>query len=673
MNLSFHSSDLKLLDIRQVCVFPDQCQMLLNEADRLFFTNDSGTGGQESSVVEAGKLYSRLCTRLSFISLLDSPASEKSNLLQAYERLQLTDALMIAGLAQLQSIHALAQARLNLIMAGHDMFGHDPEWVPRSSFGFYRAQVTNLLTYLQSVEKDANQYADKWAQASKDSSAIANSLNHNRSMKAQADDNISLLTGPNGILATTAIKISLHTPLLKEQHAALTVKIKDLADVIKRSVSVDPQAVLDALASVSMAPSLAFAAATAATTAYKSFTTVLDEQGSAVKKEYVVSNVLACGDSLSSLTNAYITASDGTFVVGDPGGAKLLATAESLEKIVTSFSSAIPQRFAKDITTQLRTYMVTVQTRNAAVLRYNAALQTLVQAIIDSKYYDKMCQSDSQQLMMMNPQLPAVSVWLNKMRINCQMDIMQRLNYQARAGRFWWLTTGIIKFAPPGPLLGSSDLKANFIRLEKQFYDNVEQSKTWSFFPADEKRKLGFIYEMSKAEIKTLKTEIVDEDKTDSTYGVILQGFDPNISSYFPGYKNVRLSQVRVWLPGARTQPDVTGRQLLHIEISHLGSEKIVSPSGEVFTFVHDPVTFKFEYDAAKVAKVTELGPEAANAVFSKQAIAKDYSSGMPRDDVMAPIGPFALWRIEIHRKSNPGLDLTGVERVFVEFHGRGL
>jgi hypothetical protein len=137
----------------------------------------------------------------------------------------------------------------------------------------------------------------------------------------------------------------------------------------------------------------------------------------------------------------------------------------------------------------------------------------------------------------------------------------------------------------------------------------------------------------------------------------------------------VRLTQFRLWLPGARIalkekekDPQAPPKPLspadldklrLMVYITQDGYETVVDQLGNPHTFRHDAKDFQFEYMPNKVK--TRADCVDAN-MFGQQILCHNLSS--------TPVGPYAAWTIRLQPSSNQVLDLGGVEEAWVEFGG---
>ncbi|KAJ5359330.1 uncharacterized protein N7496_011743 [Penicillium cataractarum] len=673
-NLLFDGSTSDL-NVDQVCAFPEECQMILNQADRYFFANDP------SSIQQATILYSRLVQRLNFIPTLLTPAAGDTTpppapppLQKAYDYVQDVLGLTITALPQLQTILSQATHKLGNISLGYDMFGHAANWAPRVSYGFYESEISSGLRLLQQVEQANNAYANALQQQESAAQALSASLQNNLMSQQDSQEQINLIVGNGGILEMSAAKITKATPTLQQKMDAIKKAMTAVETDIQNYLNLNPMTLLTAFASFAMAPSSLTGLAQMGTVDYQAFTTVPNLQGVNVNKSYILSQLTTCGNSLASLSEAFTTASDGTIDVDDPGSLKIIKDIDDIDTLVASYKEAIPEADSKALSGQLDDYLDIIEQRNQAVMDYNAALQLLNQVITKSNYYGQQGQVMGNEALEVNPNLPAIYFWLQNIQQDTAYDVMQRLNYAARAICFWGLEPQPA-FTAPGPLQGSVDLANNQQELVNRFDDAVTgfAPTAWSIWPPEGSRNIqGHIYTLSQPELYTLLRPTTDPDNGKAIYGVDIGFSASDPPSIFSGMANIRLSQVRVWLPNAKVSPDASNRQLLMVEITHLGTETILSPSsGTPTTFSHDPVTLQFQYNATNITSIQQC---TSSVVMNSESIEQDYTGeGTPGVDTLASLGPFATWSIQIKASENAGLDLSAVNSAYVEFWGRNM
>jgi hypothetical protein len=160
--------------------------MLLDKADQLYFSND--TGKWEDAAV----LYRRLARRLSFLPNIPvdyaglPPPPSLPWLCQAYDDLEDQYNLTISAISQLQSVCGRATSMLNQILLGRDMFASQPNWVPRLSVKFYLSAASAMITSLQTLEDAANAYQEAYADQTDVAKSIQSGQDAADSLLAQA-------------------------------------------------------------------------------------------------------------------------------------------------------------------------------------------------------------------------------------------------------------------------------------------------------------------------------------------------------------------------------------------------------------------------------------------------------------------------------------------------------
>ena len=243
------------LDVTMAFAFPDQCQMLLNIANALFFQNTP------LSIQSASQLYRRLLRRLSISPSLQtqssvSPPPPKTGLAKSYELLEFVWNITISANDQLNSVYSQAQSFSNQIVSGNDMFGHDAEWVPRLNGTYYTDELGEILTTLQSVEEAYNA-ADEAQASTHDNNKSRQSTP--AAVVTNAQDRIRLLTDDNGPLTCSADIVAQYTPLLKDKVQEVQANVLQVAADIQSSLNLDPQTIISALATLAIAPSIPMA------------------------------------------------------------------------------------------------------------------------------------------------------------------------------------------------------------------------------------------------------------------------------------------------------------------------------------------------------------------------------------------------------------------------------
>ena len=340
----------------------------------------------------------------------------------------------------------------------------------------------------------------------------------------------------------------------------------------------------------------------------------------------------------------------------------------------------IPKDRQDEVQSALQRFVTLANRRNDAVVQYNGQIQFLVQ--LENTL--RSCEGESRRLggkaLSLTPDLPAIYFWLQRLKSTTQLDIMKRLNYGGRALAFWGpLNVTEVTFAPPGPLDGYLELLGYQNHLEELFEGLFDTQITgvWYYWPdIDRLTEPGLVVDVSSV-VQDLKDPSSDEissndDDDDGVYKAVVT-IMPDSLAAFADMAKIRIFQVRVWLKGAMFEADSQGQSVIRIEIQHMGNETIWTQDGTAYSFDHSPVSLQFAYDCSLFNKEGKVSGS-PRLVHGKQDIEHDYSgSGKPTMNDRPPLGPFTDWQIVMRRDTNPGLDLSKLEKVWIEFCGRNL
>ena len=657
MNVSLNGNDSDLM-MDQVFAFPEQCQMLISKADNLFFSNSI------EDRERASLLYTRLIDRLSFLAA--GPEMYKgSNLSTAYDKIESTWKLTVAPMVTLKSVYEQAKCRLNRLILGQDMWGHGENWVPRLSIQFYDDYVSSQLKLLVQEEKVISDYEAAWKESKETMAQVKKGINSMQSHKEAAEAKIKVLTDENGPLKMSVYKIAAFTPQLKAKRTGLAKELRNInLDKFDTQVIVDAFSTLAGLkvefGSLKKLGSLGY-------DLYKEHTIVRDADGKKVEKKYVINQLGACADTLESLLEAFSTRKDHTIEIDDPGCIKILAGIKDIKKIMEQFKNVLPKEWQKKLDGDLDEYVKLIQTRNDAVMEYNAAIQLLAESLNDRDYYQEQALKLAQAGTELDSGLPAIIYWLRKARDGLRLMIMQNLNYQGRAIRYWGLRDNITMLNAQ-PLRDAVFLHAQQEKLHQAFADSLHQYATnvRNVWPARDEQQ-GLFKTLTAEQVTALKNSGT-KTSNGMEYNLFLTIDPVTDQNTFQARIDIRLSQIRLWLIGADVAPEPAGRKLLSVQLIHSGDDDIQDERGTEHKFSHDPVAIRFDYDAGKVATADDA---VSRHVFSRQQIQDDHYIG---DNVtkssIAALGPYTTWRVRVLESANRGLDLRGLREAYLEFRG---
>ncbi|OIW32924.1 hypothetical protein CONLIGDRAFT_695198 [Coniochaeta ligniaria NRRL 30616] len=654
--------------------FPDQCQMLLNMANSRYFSND------KEQWARAALLYQRLIHRLDVVKTLTSADDDNSALLGSYRQLETQDRLSLDVLSQLSSVHTQATTYLNGILLNQDMFGLADNYSPRLSYEFYRGRITEQLATLEKLVDKYDAYMAAMKTQDKAADAIEAIKADFSKRQQNAEDRISILSDPNGPIKVNAYQISLFTPLLKSKRAKISAAVEKVKTAIQNSLNVDPMMVIEALSTLSMAPTKFTGAVQVVNFGYKATTEVKDASGASIPKEYVISQLAASGSSIASLVQAYEQRSNKTLECDDPGAIKIMADQDKISEFLRSFKNAIPADAAGGLQEELNGYVEMIKLRNSAVVQFNSAVEQLARAVENRDSSTRQAQHLGSLAASLDSNLPTVSLWLRRGRDDLRLDIMQHINLASRAVRYWGLQE-LPGFSTPGPLQDHAALSLLAETVAQKW------SSAWVMYANSTTRiwpnadQTGPVYRLTTSEMATLRqvSPSLDREtgKTVPVHSVMIR-LEPGMRAnnktdpdavLLHGRPNIRLSQVRFWLVGAKIDADDFDRQTLPVKIFMLGNgnEKIVGTNHKVWTFSHDAVPLDADIDISGIKTLKDCMPSRTLDRQQLGYIEKDTDSE-PKAHTLAPIGPWALWRFEIEQTR--GLQIPEDADGYIEFRG---
>ena len=118
---------------------------------------------------------------------------------------------------------------------------------------------------------------------------------------------------------------------------------------------------------------------------------------------------------------------------------------------------------------------------------------------------------------------------------------------------------------------------------------------------------------------------------------------------------HAHMTDVRVWLPGAKVNSDH-----LRIWLKRYGTSQVYNQQGNPWTFTHGARTMLFDYstaDHSNISPQTSMDKYKANTKVEIDEEKSDYVA-------LSPIGP---WSLSLSRRYNPGLDTTQVDAIYLQ------
>ena len=113
----------------------------------------------------------------------------------------------------------------------------------------------------------------------------------------------------------------------------------------------------------------------------------------------------------------------------------------------------------------------------------------------------------------------------------------------------------------------------------------------------------------------------------------------------------MRLTSVRFFATG---ETNTSGKLL--VRLTHYGNETLYRPDNTKFKCEHAPLFVNFKYDVA-------TGSYNLPDTY-------DGKIGSRSQNQFANVGPFVIWRVELTKKLNEGLDVSNIFGGYFKFNG---
>ena len=552
---------------------------------------------------------------------------------------------IVAGIEQ-QIFHQ-AEAMLHHIKHGQNIFGHRADFVPAGSKDYWTARVNNALAGLDKIEPAYTRYMTlttdekekkKGLKAAKDTSSFR--VNALEGRIRQLYKELVLTVGQ-----ITELEENISTTQVAAQD-----KISDVADDIKNAVGLTASDFLRALFNMVFLSESTFANAAvlvsqAGGLAEHAFGDIVGDDGSHIKKSYLVGKIAFANHDFQDLKEGYAMVSD-QIRLDDPKATMLIYKKKKLDAWLDKIGSHPTAKAARKA---IADYVEAVQVRNQAILSYNTTVGRILRLQADIAN-EKIRQDEIDvENIQFEAGLPAQVNFMKSVYRQAKANFVESLYMSVRAAAFWSLDKdedmkAVFGDIQPGPI---NTLTAH--HLANNALDKI----------SDAHEAFG-----SDPESFSSLTVTLNENTHPSTFAALKGGTQsyllchlpavgpetPGTESVFHGLADVRVSTVRAWLPGAST-----GDGEVQVRIRQAGRETIVSPAGEPFTASHAGKSVVFRY------KSNKIGQE--DAVIIDGLITKNDSS-------FTPIGPFADWVIAIAPEDNKNLDLSELSEIKLEFKG---
>jgi hypothetical protein len=627
---------------------PEQCSMLLQRAEVTYFVADPIVN--PTAVQDAGTFLQRLIDRT--MPFADAKAGDPLH--DAYND-PANQATLGSGdcVNSLAGIYARASILKQQLHQGLDYFGHRYNYAPLASNTFYDKQLSQMLGWFKDLEAKYTTYFTNLGDAQQATQQLQAVLRSARHVKATAQNDLKQLYDQASSVLTV---IESYEQPLKTQHDALVQLISEFESDLKNHFDFNFSDFFSSLSTVAFAPESRWMWATqVAQIGYKFDTNIVQDDGTSVKKKYLLRQVQTVDGSIDSILEGYALADDGTLGEDDQGAAMLLADQQTLYKTLDQVYSKFPDDIDA-IKQAFQTYVNTVLERNQQILNYNAIVLTIAKKVqLASDTQNRIDTVSAKLSAQYQPDLPLMTTFVSRLYYQARSQILETLYLATKAYQFWALSDENLIAQTLGgdtATINAEALEGSQVTIIGQYGNAVEgfgrDADTYPSVPSE----TGILLPLSKEQVQLLQNS--------HTLLVSIPAATKETSintNPFAGLANVRLTKVRLWLPGAvvndlQGNPDPNG--LIRVGLTHTGKETIVAQNGTAYQFTHDPVTVMFIYAP------------------STKAISQDGDIGcqpIGATTTYALLGPFTWWQIALDPNLNPGLDLSAVSGASLEFH----
>lgn len=640
------------------CLFhPDQVNMTIKDIENDYYMGSAG------GLAEARNKMQALIARLSFLDTIQSDDNlYKAYLDKEYSELGVLSQLQSkasSSITSLQQSLSKTQGYLIQLNSGRDYYNHDKFWAPRMSYVEYDKQLKDALDSFDAIERSYESYMAAASDVAKRKEQTRQAQYAASTGEGQAESDIHQLSAE---LRDTAAKIADLQAQVQPKHQALDTEIDQVSSKIKQSFQGPTIKQLAEVASqMCFAPSgpaaAAIGAAQGASMIYSGATEVRTDSGESVNKEYLVNKINTMKADLDGLHEAVTAAADDPNLdVDDPGAAKLLAEENDIMNLVNQYRGVLGDDL-NDLRQMFDDYINLVLQRNNEVLRYNATVAVLLRTTARLEQYRTtqnflgVAEAD-----LINSEIPALALAMQDTYLHFTSGVLELLHDTQRALKFWSLDEGSVDLTSlrqsgfPADGLGEQ-LKAKRQDIIKDFRDTINNlgggRQAYGIVDQTVTGEAKRVY-LTRRQLQALQMQ---PRATNGDFAVLVSipvayKTDDIEANPFATHADVRIQRVRFYLEGAKTSDNN-----LLVMLQHQGSETIVNVHNESFSFSHERLQYRFQYNLS------------TNSILVDGEFHED-------QDLYALPGPFANWKVSVPTIGNHHLDLSGVTSAYFEFSG---
>jgi hypothetical protein len=592
---------------------------------------------------------------------------------------------------------------------GRDPFGFDAYEVPSVSIEVSRQDLVGGLKALKKLEATVNAFFAALHDQKDATASLGSALELARAQQSalkSAYDSLKVR------LKEQERKIDGIEALRLTEKEGLKKPLRKSEEWVKRSFGLGSEFVLNMLSQLSFVSSHSpmsglMVVSQLGGATREGMNNVLKDDGDPVRKDYVIG-------ALKSLRSSKIRDDFTTYPDGfkdDSSSYRALASYEKVKALLREF--ALSSEDAAAAKKAIGSYMKTVAERNREIDYYNSLAAELTRLAADLRRLRLDQQMAEGALANKKPNLASMTNFMASLEQRVKSNCLQALGMLYRASSFWSLgpldqlyailgrNPEAINHAQIVTAQATIDhdltVALNAVRLTPNRFPTGTGTGARGVIviltPERHPDVFDDLRDFDEATFRLAparRTSIAPPRLFDPTPAA--QRYDDealppeNAENPFNGKADVRLTKVRVWLPGMKT---TNGKHQLTFE--HVGREVLSRRDGRLYPdaradqpaqgerpmVVHAPVAVPLVYGSSGMALDLEKpaftpgsldvsGSEDGDLGYSVEAVL-----GLPGSDTgYAAIGPFAIWRLTVRTEDNPGRDLSGLQAVVIEFHG---
>ncbi|APR87880.1 PE family protein [Minicystis rosea] len=553
-----------------------------------------------------------------------------------------------------------------------DAFGHQRNYAPSPSFQYIQRAIKDSIDALESVEKSYESYTALLEQQHEELSDLGALESNVRTARQLGEGDIK---SAKERIEQMALEMRAARVACEDARRDVVRHLGELEASIYRKFNMDFRTIASALEMLTFVPpshGYAGAAMMGLQTTkllYEGWTTIKGSDGVTIDKSDLVTRIYRVqGKGFEALRAALADTGD----IRDVG--KVFANLDEYTEIVDSFCDVDG---APAMRSALRRLTDAFQEHSLLQLRYTVEVSALRESLarlaeLDGQFTARLRAVRSAS----DPSLPAVAAFFSRLHQRMRDRLIERISMSNRAYAYWSLDTEYNVFRAVledrrawDPDNVAANIDASVLRacqdaLQTQ-YTNVlaRYSHAPQKFPADDDAPGLSIRVDDPESLLSLKTT----GKVQFRIGWLEGRPGVLAAPMWRDWADVRLSRVSVYLHGATVKSD---DDLVIVRIVHDRDDTFIpvdarhpkrpSDPGKSIVFWRDAVeAVEFSYWPRRNNKRFAAGEYALTDVHAETAKA-----------IYAGVGPYTGFTLEIDSARQPGVDLSGVHTIEVQFHG---